>query len=112
VLLPGGRVQAGEAITEALVREIAEDTGLDVLPERLLYVAEVVGSYGVHDLNLVWLAAPRDAQLADPSALVALDSPEAASMMPPIIDQIAADAASGWANEPRWLGNVRRAPRN
>jgi ADP-ribose pyrophosphatase YjhB (NUDIX family) len=110
VLLPGGRVQAGEAITEALVREVAEETGLDVLPERLLYVAEVVGSYGVHDLNLVWLAAPREAQLADPRALVALDSPEAASMMPPIIDQIAADAASGWASEPRWLGNVRRAP--
>jgi 8-oxo-dGTP diphosphatase len=67
VLLPGGRVQAGEAITEALVREVAEETGLDVLPERLLYVAEVVGSYGVHDLNLVWLAEPRDAQLADPA---------------------------------------------
>jgi hypothetical protein len=64
----------------------------------------------VHDLNLVWLAEPRDAQLADPRALVALDSAEAASMMPPIIDQIAADAASGWASEPRWLGNVRRAP--
>jgi ADP-ribose pyrophosphatase YjhB (NUDIX family) len=112
VLLPGGRVQAGEAITEALVREVAEETGLDVVPERLLYVAEVVGSYGVHDLNLVWLAGPRDAPLADPSALVALDSAEAASMMPPIIDQIAADAASGWASasEPRWLGNVRRAP--
>jgi ADP-ribose pyrophosphatase YjhB (NUDIX family) len=110
VLLPGGRVQAGEAITEALVREVAEETGLEVVPERLLYVAEVVGSYGVHDLNLIWLAEPQDAQLADPHALVALDSPEAASMMPPIIDQIAADAASGWANEPRWLGNVRRAP--
>jgi len=110
VLLPGGRVQTGEAITEALVREVAEETGLDVVPERLLYVAEVVGSYGVHDLNLIWLAEPRDAQLTDPHDLVALDSPESASMMPPIIDQIAADAASGWANEPRWLGNVRRPP--
>jgi len=110
VLLPGGRVQAREAITEALVREVAEETGLDVIPERLLYVAEVVGSYGVHDLNLIWLAEPRDAQLADPSVLVALHSPEAASMMPPIIDEIVADAASGWGNEPRWLGNVRRAP--
>ena len=82
LLLPGGRVQAGEAITEALVREVAEETGLEVVPERVLYVAEVVGSYGVHDLNLVWLAEPH-AQLADPRALVALDSPEAAAMMPP-----------------------------
>jgi len=113
LLLPGGRVQTGESIHQALVREIAEETGLDVIPERLLYVAEVVGSYGVHDVNLVWLAEPRDAELAiDPDSLVALDSSEARSIMPPIIDQIAADVASGWANEPRWLGNVRRPPRN
>ena len=104
-------MQDGESISEALVREVAEESGLDVVPERLLYVAEVVGSYGVHDLNLIWLAGPRDAQLAvEPRALVALDSPEAQSIMPPIIDQIAEDAAGGWADEPRWLGNVRRPP--
>jgi ADP-ribose pyrophosphatase YjhB (NUDIX family) len=109
VLLPGGRVKTGESLSDALVREVVEETGLHVAPVRLLYVAEVVGSYGVHDLNLIWLAEARDAQLAiDPRALVALDSPEAMRIMPPVIDQIAADAADGWANEPRWLGNVRR----
>jgi 8-oxo-dGTP pyrophosphatase MutT (NUDIX family) len=111
LLLPGGRVQGGESIAEALVREVAEETGLDVVPERLLYVAEVVGSYGVHDVNLVWLAGLHEgpAAIAD-EALVALDSPEATSIMPPIIEHIAADAASGWAEEPRWLGNIRRPP--
>jgi 8-oxo-dGTP pyrophosphatase MutT (NUDIX family) len=111
VLLPGGRVQEGESVSEALVREVREETGLDVVPKRLVYVAEVVGSYGVHDLNLIWLAELRDAQLpVEPRALVALDSPETESIMPPIIDQIAADTARAWANEPRWLGNVRRPP--
>ena len=105
VLLPGGRVQDSESISDALVREVAEEAGLDVVPERLLYVAEVVGSYAVHDLNLIWLAELRDAQPAvEPGALVALESPEAESIMPPIIEQIAADVAGGWANEPRWLG--------
>jgi ADP-ribose pyrophosphatase YjhB (NUDIX family) len=112
VLLPGGRVQDGESITEALVREVAEETGLDVVPQRLLYVAEVVGSYGTHDLNLVWLAEPEDpAAVIDDDALVAFDSPLAQSIMPPIFEQIAADAKRGWSEEPRWLGNVRRSAR-
>jgi len=111
LLLPGGRVQNRESIAEALVREVAEEVGLDVVPDRLLYVAEVVGSYGVHDVNLVWLAALRNgkAEVAA-DALVALDSPEAASIMPPIMDQIAVDAASGWEEAPRWLGNIKRSP--
>jgi 8-oxo-dGTP pyrophosphatase MutT (NUDIX family) len=113
ILLPGGRVQDGESIHQALVREVAEETGLHVVAERLLYVAEVVAGYGAHDVNLIWLARPRDPQLTiDSDLLVALDSPEARSIMPPIIDQIAADVATGWAGEPRWLGNVRRPPGN
>lgn len=112
ILLPGGRVRAGESVFDTLRREVAEETGLDVEPERLLYVAEVVGSYGVHDLNLVWLARLRDSSPAiERDVLLALDSPEAESIMPPIIDQIAADAAEGWARAPSWLGNIRRAQR-
>jgi ADP-ribose pyrophosphatase YjhB (NUDIX family) len=111
LLLPGGRVQNGESIAEALVREVAEEVGLDVIPGRLLYVAEVVGSYGVHDVNLVWLAELRNAKAAIAAdALVPLDSPEATAIMPPIIERLVADADSGWDEAPRWLGNIRRPP--
>ena len=90
-------MQDGESITDALVREVAEETGLDVVPERLLYVAEVVGSYGTHDLNLVWLAEPEDPAGASTTTRwwrSTRRSPR--SIMPPIVEQIAADAKRGW----------------
>jgi ADP-ribose pyrophosphatase YjhB (NUDIX family) len=47
--LPGGRVESGELPTEAVVREVKEETGLDVVIERL------VGVYGkVEEDDLVF----------------------------------------------------------
>lgn len=37
-VLPGGAIEAGESAEEAAVREVAEETGLDVRLERLLFV--------------------------------------------------------------------------
>lgn len=34
--LPGGAMQLGESISEALIREVKEETGLDVQPERII----------------------------------------------------------------------------
>jgi ADP-ribose pyrophosphatase YjhB (NUDIX family) len=46
--LPGGKLEAGETLAQALVREMMEETGLDIEPGRLLYVCDHVPAEVVH----------------------------------------------------------------
>lgn len=42
--LPGGRVEQGETLQQGLIREMKEETGLDVDIVRMLYVCDVAAS--------------------------------------------------------------------
>ena len=44
--VPGGRVEADESLSEALIREVGEETGAVVVPGGLLGVVEVIADDG------------------------------------------------------------------
>jgi ADP-ribose pyrophosphatase YjhB (NUDIX family) len=104
--LPGGRPRSHETLVGALMREVREETGLEIQVGRLLYVAECVNGFSLQELILIFTASPTST--IDP-ACVELVHPrdDEANVLPPVLSEIARDVTGPPAA--RWLGNVYRA---
>jgi 8-oxo-dGTP diphosphatase len=64
--VPGGRVQAGELLAEAVVRELLEETGIEGVCGELIGVVELIDDDGPHQVVLAHLVTLMEA--VDPIA--------------------------------------------
>jgi 8-oxo-dGTP pyrophosphatase MutT (NUDIX family) len=109
--LPGGWVAGRESVIAALKREVQEELGIEIDVGDLLCAAEVVNASSLQDVELVFTATPRVP--LDPERLTLIDplSPQAADVLPPILDELARrrrDASQTPEQPSVWLGNAYR----
>jgi ADP-ribose pyrophosphatase YjhB (NUDIX family) len=113
-LLPGGGVDHGEALDDALIREVQEETTLTIRPRRLVLVNDSIPpDRRRHILNLTFTAdivggelrRGSDARVAE-ARFVPVDDLANLVLYPDIREHLMRGLREGFGEGPAYLGNL------
>lgn len=113
-VLPGGRLEYGENFFECAVRELKEETGLDVEVERLLFLSEAIAPDRSRHIVNIYLKAKvvggvmrvgNEPVLAGVD-FVPLSELEKLTVFPPVGKMILEAAPDGFKAGIEYLGNL------
>ncbi len=113
-MLPGGGLDYGETFEQCAIREIKEETGLDISIERMLYLSEAICPRGTrHIVNVYMLGRIEGGTLAVPAEdvieevrFVPFSELSTITLYPPIAEQLLSSHASGYAGGILNLGSM------
>ena len=116
-MLPGGGVDFGESLTEALVRELREETGVEIRPERLVLASDAIPpDKHRHILNLCFTAeivggTPRMGEDSRLSAVEFLPVEDLVRILfyPAYSAELLEMIRAGFPESSRYLGNLWQA---
>ena len=113
-VLPGGRLEYGEGFHECGIREVKEETGLDVDIEKVVFISEAIAPDRSRHIINVYLCAKLlggTMRLGNEPVLTgvefrALDDLKTLSLYPPVGAHILERAESGFDGGIKYLGNL------
>lgn len=116
-VVPGGGVEFGESLEEAVAREVKEEAGLDIRVGELVLANDSIPPDGHrHIINLYFLAEVVGGELRVGQGdkrlrhveYVTLEELAAATLYPDVREELLLGIREGFAKGPRYLGNLWR----
>ncbi len=113
-VLPGGRLEHGETFKECAVREMKEETGLDVEVERFLFLSEAIAPDRTKHIVNIFLKAKvigGTIKLGNEPVLAGVDflavaELETLALFPPVGKEILECIEHNFSKGIRYLGNI------